>query len=370
MAVGRNGLRRRRTLVALGTTLFLALATMTVPLIAGSASAKLAAVATTDPSCLSAGATGLTAKIVAHNGQWIGYRYVNATGCDIGIYVGPGVHDVTIVHDYVTGANDHGIFVQDTGGVSIRDNGVVHNGLAPNKCGTPPCIAEDKAIELSGTHGVVVQGNLVEDNFADGGIGVSDDGPIDPGAPSSGTLHAGTWNVVSGNQIIDDAFGCGIVVAAYDAGAGVAHNLVRGNVIIGSGPGTGPFVGGIVVAADTPGTFAWDNTVAHNRIYSSLIPGIVVHSNAPGDKVWNNTLRSNQISNNGFEGPPNDPTVPTGIEVVAEAAPGEPNAPTLANTTVLYDTINNNAIGVWLCNEANTQIVGLQGYTPVSVESC
>ena len=39
-------------------------------------------------NCLQAGNTGLTASIVAHPGQTI-TGAVDATGCDLGIYVGP-----------------------------------------------------------------------------------------------------------------------------------------------------------------------------------------------------------------------------------------------------------------------------------------
>ena len=369
MSTGGTGSRRGRRATVVGTTLILAVAGLLFPLWSPGAAAQPGGALGGDPTCHSAGATGLTAAIVAVPHEVI-RGTINAQGCDVGVYVGPGVTHVVITDARVMNANDHGILVQDTSGVTIRGNAVVHNGLAPHTCGSPPCIAEDKAIQLSGTHGVVVRNNVVRGNLADGGIGVSDDGPIDPGALASGTLTAGTGNVIANNRILDDAFGCGIVVAAYNAGAGVSDNTVRDNLVVGSAPGTGPFVGGIVVAADTPGTWVWGNVVAHNRIFQSVILGIVVHSNAPGDKVWNNTLWSNVISTSGFEGPPNDPTVPTGIEVVAEAAPGEPNAPMLANTTVAHDTVNHDAIGVWLCDETHTQIVDLDGHASVSVESC
>ncbi len=319
--------------------------------------------------CVPAGTTGLTANVVAHSHQWIS-GYINAQGCDVGIYVGPGVTNVDIVGATVKNANDHGIFVQDTMGVKVLGDTVVHNGLAPHTCGAPPCIAEDKAIQLTGTTGVIVRDNLVLNNMADGGIGVSDDGAFDPAALAPGALHPAIGNVIMDNMIVNDSFGCGIVLAAYDAGAGVGANIVGDNLVVGSAPGTGPFVGGIVVAADTPGTWVWDNAVVGNHIYRSIIPGIVVHSNAPGDRVWNNTFAHNMIGNNGFEGPPNDPTVPTGIEVVAEAAPGEANAPILANTTLQDNSVNHDAIGVWLCDETNTMIIDLDGSAPVSVETC
>ena len=170
------------------------------------------------PGVYSAGTTGLTAAMIAMPHERIG-GVINASGCDVGIYVGPTARNVTIVWATVSNANDHGIFVQDARGTVIANDVVAHNGIAPHKCSTtvlPPCIQEDKAIELSGTHDATVRNNLVADNVADGGIGVSDDGPVDPGAPAPGALHAGSSNEVRDNTILDNAFGCGIVVAAYN----------------------------------------------------------------------------------------------------------------------------------------------------------
>ncbi len=352
----------------MGTMLILATAGLLFPLLSGGAAAQPMSTSN-GAMCQSAGTTGLTAKVIAHSNEKI-QGTINASGCDVGVYVGPGASHVLITGVTVRYANDHGIFVQNTWGVTIQYSLIAHNGIASHKCGTMPCILEDKAIQLTGATHVIVRDNSVQYNMADGGIGISDDGPLDPAALAPGVLHNSTGNVVTGNRVIDNAFGCGIVVAAYNPGAGVGNNIVRGNLVVGNTPGMGPFVGGVVVAADTPNTVAWDNLVAHNTIYESIIPGIVLHSNAPGDRVWNNTLRSNAIAKNGFEGPPNDPTVPTGIEVVAEAAPGEPNAPVLLNTTVSYDTISADSIGVWLCDASNTQIFGLQGHVGVSVQTC
>jgi hypothetical protein len=76
------------------------------------------------------------------------------------------------------------------------------------------------------------------------------------------------------------------------------------------------------------------------------------------------------MDTNGFQSPPNDPTTPTGIEVVAEAHPGEPNAPQLTNTTLIGDSVNQDSIGVWLCDETGTVILGLSGNAVTPVESC
>lgn len=55
---------------------------------------------------------GFTAKVVAHSGQTIRGK-IDATGYDLGISIGPGVHGVAVVGARVTGAKDEGIMVQD-----------------------------------------------------------------------------------------------------------------------------------------------------------------------------------------------------------------------------------------------------------------
>lgn len=369
----RRGSTPGRGIRVLGTAVLLLVAAFLLPMAFGHAAASGgAATPTSDPGCAAAGTTGLTAAVVATPHERISGT-IDATGCDIGVYVGPGVFGVKITGATITNANDHGIFVQDTSGTMISGDVVVHNGLASHKCSAsvpPPCIPEDKAIELSGTSHVTVRDTMVVGNIADGGIGVSDDGPVDPGAPAAGALRTSSENVLEGNTIANDAFGCGIVLASYDAGAGVRDNLVLHNSVTGSAPGTGPFVGGIVVAADAPGTHVWDNSILFNQVFESVIPGIVVHSNAPGDRVWGNALIGNLLVNNGFQSPPDDPTVPTGIEVVAEGHPGETNAPLLTDTFVLDNTADSDSIGVWLCDETHTVIIGLHGNAITPVESC
>ncbi len=126
-------------------------------LAAGTATA--AAGGDTVTACESAGTTGMTAKLVVSSPETVSGVVVDAAGCDIGIYVGPGASNAVIEDDTVTGANDHGVLVQDVADVTVRDNRIVHNGVA-KKSG----LGEDKALTLLGTTGAVVEGNLVSDN--------------------------------------------------------------------------------------------------------------------------------------------------------------------------------------------------------------
>ena len=302
------------------------------------------------PTCVTAGSTGLTAAVVLGSGGTLTGGTVNATGCDLGIYVGPGSVGVSITNETVTGANDHGIFAQDTTGLLISGSTVTGNGVAPTAG-----IAENKAIELVGATGALVTGNTVEANTADGGIGLADDGSFDPGAPAPGTLTASTADTISNNKSIGNYAGCGIVIAAYDPGAGISGITVSGNTVSGTigafGP-HGPVIGGVVVAADTPHTSVSNVTVQSNDITGSFIPGIVVHSNAPFDTVSGVQLTSNTLSGDDWgsvDGPPR----PAGIIVAASQIPA-PVTPVLSGTTITGNTISQEFYGIWRAGDTST----------------
>jgi parallel beta-helix repeat protein len=113
---------------------------------------------------------------------------INAAGYDLGIYVCPGTSNVQITGNTVTGAKDHGIFVQDASHITVDGNLVTGNGIPGSACppsGTPPkgCVPEDKGIQMVGTSNSAITNNVVSYNSADGGIGIADDGPQNPGAP-------------------------------------------------------------------------------------------------------------------------------------------------------------------------------------------
>ena len=332
--------------------------------------------------CSPAGSTGLTALVIAHPGETI-HGTVDASGCDIGIYVGPGVNGVVISHATVMNANDHGIFIQDSSGDVVSHNLVTNNGIHAQACippnGHPPgCIPEDKAIELVGTSFTVVAGNVVSHNLGDGGIGVSDDGAMDPGAWDVGNApQAAVGNVIMANQVVDNTIGCGIIVAAYNPGAGLYNNVISHNTVTGSAPGTGPYISDIVVAADVANTTVLYTSVIQNTVNGSLRPGIIVHANLPGDVVEGTNLVGNVVLNNGFfpppppaPGNPDDPHVPTGVAVIAEVAPGQTAPPVVIGTHITQQSATNDVYGIWLCGSVSTQIVQLQGNAVVPIGQC
>ena len=282
---------------------------------------------------------------------------INATGKVYGIYVLGANSNGTVVEGFtVELANNHGILVQDSSGVTIEHNDVVNNGVHPVNCPSPPatptgpCIQENKAIELVGTSYSTVVDNQVINNMADGGIGIADDGPINPGGLSPGIPNAAIGNVVSGNTVIGNLVGCGIVVAAYNPGEGVINNIVTNNYVINGLPG------GIVVAADVPHTSAINNTVAFNTVLNNKIPGIIVHSNTPGDVVSGTVIEGNTISGNGGFGPKT-----TGITLIGQL---NSTATVVKNTLIFGNVIRNEFFGILALNSTATAINSDNSFGP------
>ncbi|HZQ85867.1 MAG TPA: right-handed parallel beta-helix repeat-containing protein [Acidimicrobiales bacterium] len=299
------------------------------------------------PTCVPAGGTGLTAVTIAQSGATI-TGAIDATGCDLGVYIGPGANGVTINGATISGANDHAILADNVANLTISGNTIKGNGIKPN-----PNVTENKAIQLDGVTNSTVSGNTLSGNIADGGVGIADYGALDPGAPKSvATGPVATSNVtVSNNTLSGDRGGCEMVIAGYNAGGGATNVTASGNHIsdvsqVGQFGPAGPEIGQIVLAGDAPGVPMKGNTITGNTIIGGGLPGVIVHANAPGD-----TIDATMISNNTFSldnwldtaGPPQ----PTAIGLRAEAPVPPPATPSITNTTITGNTISNEYYGIW-----------------------
>ncbi len=285
---------------------------------------------------------GFTAKVVAYSGQTISGS-INATGYDLGVYIGPGINDVKVVGATVTGANDEGILVQDASDIIIKDNIIESNAINPFPYTKPG--QEIKAIALAGSRKVLVTNNTVESN-EHGGIGVYDDGPDSSFAPIAidSAPVAGAGNVITGNLVKDNPNDCGIVLTARNPGGGVSNNTISGNNVSGG-------LGGIVVAGGAFGAVTLTNNVILNNVVTgSLIPGITLHAFGPG-VISGTMLIGNVLSNNGV-GEVSKQT--TGIEIFAI-----PSVGTITGTQVLRDSVANDYYGVFHVGDTSTHIVSL-----------
>lgn len=237
--------------------------------------------------CTLAGSTGLTAAVTASAGQRV-TGTIDAHGCDVGVYIGPDADGAAVTDATVTGANDHGIFVEDASGVVLANNTVTGNGVRRNAT-----IPEDKAVELAGTTGAVVLGNQVLNNDG-GGIGLADDGPLDPGAVPGhpGQPHESAFNQVVRNTVSGNLNDCAIVVTAKNHATGAVGNSIDHNSL-NDEPGVfPPTLGGIVLA----GQLVVHTQVVGNSIHGSFMPAIVVHSSRPDTNVSDNVIANNTLS--------------------------------------------------------------------------
>jgi parallel beta-helix repeat protein len=295
-------------------------------------------------------------SLVSASGQ-ASNTIIDASGLMHGIEViGAGASGTNIEGLTVENAVAEGIYVQDASTVDITNNAALNNvqnaSLVCPISGTPPgpCINEDKAIELVGTASSTVAGNRVVGTVGDGGIGLSDDGPLNPGIPQpgpAGVANPSINNVVSDNTVIANVGGCGIVVSAYNPGEGVIGNVVAANDIVGNAEG-------MVVATPMPGTSAINNTVIRNSILNSFTEGVDIDSSggayAPGNVVSGNSVIGNVISGNGPDYDFSNPQ-PTGIAVLSPTS-------LMQQGTLVYDNyILNEYYGVAVANATGTTIL-------------
>jgi hypothetical protein len=312
--------------------------------------------------------SGLTAAVsVATNNTTIASQNINATGCDYGIYVGPGVTGVTIggttasLGDTVSGANDTGIFVEQTSGVTIENDTVQNNGVNPN-----PKIASFGGILLAGVTGGVVTDNTVQNNGG-GGVFVNDNGPVDPGSPAAGPTNPvpSANDNVMGNKITGNYGSCGIVYATHNTGGSITGGTISGNTItghVGVFKTSGPDLGGIVLATASAGATLSGTTVTTNTISNSYEGGIIVHSHAPSDVVSGVSISGNTVGPANNWGSTNGPPTTAGIIIgVDQLAVPATLAPKITTTSVTGNSINGQFYGLWISgvtgittNPANT----------------
>lgn len=240
---------------------------------------------------------------------------IDASGLPNGINIDgfdhTGLSNVSVSHFTIENASTEGILVSNASRVTLFDNHVSGNDrvLANGTCSmfvppdNPPGEGFDcgEAIHLTGVDHSTVSASLVEGNS--GGILISDD---------SGPTHD---NLISGNDVVDNEYDCGITLASHNPNApnGVFHNTITGNLSArnghnGEGAGVGLFT-------PAPGTATYGNIVVGNRLIGNRLPGVAMHSHAPGQDLNDNQIVANYIADNGAD--TDDAATPgaTGINV-------------------------------------------------------
>jgi parallel beta-helix repeat protein len=336
------------------------------------------------PGCTpDVGHSGLSAAVVAQPHQKIAHRAIDATGCDIGIYVGRHAGHVTINWVSVTGANAEGILAEKTSHLTVKNSTLTGNGFKTTDPSAPPLpgsgvhsfIGQAFAISLFGVSYSTVKDNTVTDNGR-GGIGVMDNGANDPGTLTQhpkAPLIASTHDNIVNNHTSANYNGCGLVVATQNLGGRLAHLRLVGNTITGTGmdPTNGPDIGGIVVAADPPNSSVKHVSVRANTVTDSFEGGVIVNAEAFNSFTSAVHVTRNTVVGNNW----GDQEAPDAAGVIVFADPGaqippNQNAPVNRGTKVWRNHITNQFYGVYSMGDFqprvyNNDIVVTPGGTPV-----
>jgi hypothetical protein len=236
---------------------------------------------------------------------------IDATGLPNGVFIdgfhNPGLSDVVVSGFTLENANFEGALIVNASDVTLKANHVHDNNKSLSN-GTCPGIPDfepgeqmdcGEGIHLMGVSYSNIANNVSESNS--GGILISDD---------TGQTHD---NLIINNQVHDNLFACGIVLASHQPAIGstaphhgIVNNLVTGNQSIHNGvgfPGAGAGVG--IFANGTGVGLVSGNTILNNQLLNNGLPGVTFHSHVgpnfglPPDDLNNNIIIGNRISGNG-----------------------------------------------------------------------
>jgi parallel beta-helix repeat protein len=279
---------------------------------------------------------------------------IDAKGLPNGVYIDGldnlGLSEVIVSGFTIKNANFEGILAQNVSEATIAHNLVQKNNqslqVSSAMCLGLPAFETSEAndcgegIHLMGTAHSIVSDNIVENNS--GGILVSDE------------TNQTNSNVITRNQVHDNAYACGITLASHPGyvksgtaplAFGVVHNTVsendsyhNGYGIPGGGAGVGPYAPG-------PGNLTTYNSVVHNRLTDNSLPGVAVHNHVqllfpghpPNPIVNDNSIVGNYISGNG-----SDPALPTSVNTGISVLGVTP----ITGLVITGNVIENEDIGV------------------------
>ncbi len=244
---------------------------------------------------------------------------VDATGSPNGFNIdgldNPGLANVSIRNFTVQNANFEGIVATNSSFLNISNNNVMNNdrNLNNGQCpGLPPWETAEgmdcgEGIHLNAVDHSVVASNNVAANA--GGILLSDE---------TGVTHD---NLISKNNVHDNAYDCGITLASHppaqfvpqDNPYGLQHNTIYGNTSMHNGSlGEGA---GIGIFDAVPGASNNGNVVVGNIVVDNNLPGVALHGHTPGQGLNDNMIVDNAMANNAADTQDAFTPGPTGVNV-------------------------------------------------------
>ena len=263
---------------------------------------------------------------------------IDAQGLSNGIFVNgmsaapnAGVSGIVISGFEVENANFEGILIANASDITLRNNHVHDNNRALDigsaTCAGIPAFETNEGEDCGeGIHLMGVQHAFVMQNdvgYNAGGILISDE---------TGPSHQ---NLISGNDVHDNPYDCGITMASHGPATsvipsakvsyGVTNNTIAGNLSNHNGyqlPGGGAGVG---IFAPFPGTRAASNEVIANKITNNGQPGVTMHNHAwapapaPAVSLDDNVIVGNYIAGNAADKEDAATPGPTGINLYSVA---------------------------------------------------
>lgn len=234
------------------------------------------------------------AVIISASNQTINATSVNAgaAGCNIGIYIGPGLTRIVISNSQIFGANYYGI-VNNGSNVTVTKSQI-------HDIGENPLNGDQHGVGIYWAYDHLDKGSIISNliwNYQKGGIVVN-------GGAISGTAATVSHNTVIGQGPVSYIAQNGIQIG-YGAKATVSNNIVTGNSYSGTNNAAS---GGILVVggscyggALTIGTKITNNTVIGNDVgvYLSNLDGTSCSpTNTPTNILTNKNIITNDAVNN------------------------------------------------------------------------
>lgn len=272
-------------------------------------------------------------------GARAGTTVINASGKDNGVYIsGQGSAGSAVENLTINNGRWHAILAQDTSNISVLNMVLEGNGggapicISPTAQQSSSCLYESSAVELDGVSNSVL-GNLSTVQNSGAGIGISDLGNVDPGAPYPVGVSAGSENDLVYKASVSDNSGSGVVITAYSRGV---SNVVVRNLSASNNDA------GVEIATMGSGAEINNVTVEHSTMTYNKMPGIVAYTAAAGSSIDNTTIYNNSISMNGPSNVQGVGTVnSTGIALAQEAG-------VFGAVQMEGNIVSNEYYGLWL----------------------
>ena len=264
---------------------------------------------------------------------------------------------VTISGFTVEGASSDGLMVVGDH-ATITHNTVENNGLLDTN-------NPGNGIDLDGSSYSTVSNNTISGS-GNGGIQLANDpdaiglSTLCPaiGISCNGITGTATYDTVTGNNVNNNPFACGILLVDHAGTNGSAPDLADGihnNVIVGNSVEDNAIQGygaGILLASEVPGGAVYNNLVGGNDVSGNGLSGLTLHAHLAGvhQDLNGNVIVGNNFGTNNVKGEEPSDLQTTGVFIGSEDH---------LEITVEGNYIHNDYYGVFTASPNGVTVNGL-----------